>query len=480
MPISVQCESCFQTYRVGDDKAGKAIKCKDCGNRIQVPSRASRSDDDDESEFAAPRTARPARRPSPKKKRAAGPNMTVVIAGGAAAGIVVIGLVIFLFTRGGSRPPADGAANPAAGVAGTAGPGAAASPASGTAGWKLSADPPAAPVNWPDKLEVAITIPGKESSSLGVEVSYPSTTSPFVAVGFDFYESEGAQMWNLVTGKQTGAIRGKPFRANKRCVSPDGKYLAQELLDPNNPDAFEFWSFETGELVSKIVVDGDPKFSTHLFDFAGPDQFVTYSFGPTGGKYAHRFKIWDIPRGKLARQIDVGNSDVNQYTFGFSPGRRYFASVDYENRIFIIDLQAGGSPVVVALPSKSKHAQNLSAKGLTFSPDGRQIAILLAGAKETRIATVDMQTGKHNPDQDAVFAGDDLAGLHNAASYKGPKLACLPNQAGYLVNGEVWIDGPTRRVVWRLRPRPMRITMRRGYPCRTDFWPRCRGRVPDD
>jgi predicted Zn finger-like uncharacterized protein len=37
MPISVTCPECQATYRVADEAAGKAIKCKKCGARVPVP-----------------------------------------------------------------------------------------------------------------------------------------------------------------------------------------------------------------------------------------------------------------------------------------------------------------------------------------------------------------------------------------------------------------------------------------------------------
>jgi len=38
MTIDVQCEECFQSYKVRDERAGQSLKCKSCGNRIRVPS----------------------------------------------------------------------------------------------------------------------------------------------------------------------------------------------------------------------------------------------------------------------------------------------------------------------------------------------------------------------------------------------------------------------------------------------------------
>ncbi len=40
MPISVTCPDCSSSYRVADDAAGKAIKCKKCGVRVAVPAGA--------------------------------------------------------------------------------------------------------------------------------------------------------------------------------------------------------------------------------------------------------------------------------------------------------------------------------------------------------------------------------------------------------------------------------------------------------
>jgi hypothetical protein len=231
----------------------------------------------------------------------------VLIAGGAGAGLVAIGLVVFLLTRGSGKAPQAGAEGAAASVAGTA------PAADAVAGWKVMADPPAAPVHWPEKLAVSAPIPEKSIGGQGNEVCYPSTPSPFVALGMGTYESDGVQMWNLLTGTRVGAIRGKPSNSSKRLVSPDGKYLALEVTNVKLPKTVEFWSFETGELVKSVVCD-DANYVLAVADFSAPDQFFTYTFGPGfGGKYVHRIKIWDIPGGKLIRQIDVGDSDVNQH-----------------------------------------------------------------------------------------------------------------------------------------------------------------------
>lgn len=43
MSIHVQCQDCGKQYRVGDDKAGKRLRCKSCGAIVPIP--ASQSDE---------------------------------------------------------------------------------------------------------------------------------------------------------------------------------------------------------------------------------------------------------------------------------------------------------------------------------------------------------------------------------------------------------------------------------------------------
>ncbi|MFK7777304.1 MAG: hypothetical protein QM501_04195 [Gimesia sp.] len=45
MTIDVQCEECFQSYKVRDERAGQSLKCKSCGSRIRVPSADEDSED---------------------------------------------------------------------------------------------------------------------------------------------------------------------------------------------------------------------------------------------------------------------------------------------------------------------------------------------------------------------------------------------------------------------------------------------------
>jgi predicted Zn finger-like uncharacterized protein len=44
VPISIQCENCFKTYRVTDKLIGKTVRCKSCGTAIRIAREAKDSD----------------------------------------------------------------------------------------------------------------------------------------------------------------------------------------------------------------------------------------------------------------------------------------------------------------------------------------------------------------------------------------------------------------------------------------------------
>jgi hypothetical protein len=82
MPISVTCSECSSTYRVPDEAAGKAIKCKKCGARVSVPAADAAGGDD--LNFGASSSAESGGDAKAKKKPA-GKGKLYAIIGGALA-----------------------------------------------------------------------------------------------------------------------------------------------------------------------------------------------------------------------------------------------------------------------------------------------------------------------------------------------------------------------------------------------------------
>jgi hypothetical protein len=317
-------------------------------------------------------------------------------------------------------------------------PAAAASSPEYDGNWDVQVDPPAGGFVWPKEVKVKIPIPGQDE-----KLFMPSTLSPFFSMGYSAYESDGAQMWNLVTGKQVGQIKGKPSQAFKRAVSPDGKYLAILVLNKEQRCILELWSFETGKLIRSITDEQKP--SVVLLDF-GPNNLLCYY--AIGGKSGPTLKLWDMVQGKLVREIPI-KGQLNEHTSDFSPGHRYLASANYSHELTIFDLTTGKIAGATKLPSASELDPHLNTKSLRFSQDGNELCVLLNGSKETRITTLDVKTGNRDEEKDSTFVGDLVASIDGSASYRGPALECLPS-GGYLISGSVWIDGPSGRVVWYL------------------------------
>ena len=102
MAITVSCD-CGKTYRVGDDKAGKKIKCKDCGAVLAVPSGEEDAVEVEE-EWESPAPRRPAPRAGSTRSgsRASRPAAKKSASGGGvpAAVFIAIAIVLFLMVGG--------------------------------------------------------------------------------------------------------------------------------------------------------------------------------------------------------------------------------------------------------------------------------------------------------------------------------------------------------------------------------------------
>ncbi|WP_298862924.1 hypothetical protein [uncultured Gimesia sp.] len=69
MTISVQCDECFQSYKVRDDRAGQTLKCKSCGAKIRVPAADDEIEDLNEDYEPPGATTRKKKKPAPAKKK---------------------------------------------------------------------------------------------------------------------------------------------------------------------------------------------------------------------------------------------------------------------------------------------------------------------------------------------------------------------------------------------------------------------------
>src|SRR5205823_3021612 len=116
--------------------------------------------------------------------------------------------------------------------------------------WSVKPDPAAEPLKWPDTLTFSIPQPPQLE-----ELLFPTTPSEFCLVGLKPNDSDRGELWNLATGKRVGVMNGRPAQANRRALSPDGKYLAVAVLDRQQANDIEVWSLETGKRLSSFTAD---------------------------------------------------------------------------------------------------------------------------------------------------------------------------------------------------------------------------------
>jgi hypothetical protein len=293
-------------------------------------------------------------------------------------------------------------------------------------------------VRWPDKLSYSIPQPQQAE-----ELLFPTAASPFCVAGLKPYESDGGELYDLTTGKRVGAIGGAPLQANKRALSPDGKYLAVvELKDQTNN--VEVWSLETGKRLSSFAADA-PKTPMTILDFAGPGEVLTYTFGQQAGKFVYHLRVWDAQTGNSLRQMDLDKNISGDRHYDISPGGKWLATLDRPEIVFY-DLETGQVKGTITPPTQTEAGKFVNIDSLRFSPDGTEFACLAEGGDGTVIAIHDLATGEVKLKHELTAANKES--LQHPASYKGPHIEFVADPPGFLWYGSGFIDRESGLLTW--------------------------------
>jgi DNA-directed RNA polymerase subunit RPC12/RpoP len=99
MSISLSCPNCLKTYRVGDDKIGRSITCKECGTRITIaPTKSGSSSTGTQMPSLPARKTKKSAANSSKNRSSGGSDHAIWIAGASIFGTVLLvafGIVAF-------------------------------------------------------------------------------------------------------------------------------------------------------------------------------------------------------------------------------------------------------------------------------------------------------------------------------------------------------------------------------------------------
>jgi len=314
-----------------------------------------------------------------------------------------------------------------------------ASPASSSAAappgstWTVTADPPRTPIAWPETLDLNIPI-----AEDGNQILYPAVPSPFVVVGLNSIGKPGVEAWDLLKGQRTGLLSA-PTKSTVYALSPDGAFLAAQPSGFEGRGKVYLYSLVSGQQTGELTY-GDESANLQYFAFTKPNELVTHFFGSGPKGFAYKIRVWSVPEGKQLQDMELAGFYQNT-RLALSPGGRYLAGIEGNDKLSVFDLQAGKLAGYLLLEQLMGERAG-TYYGMSFSPDGKQLGVVFADTN-SRVVFVDLATGKLA--DSLAFAGKPPT----ASAYQGAAIEWLGDRAWCLFGGTI-IDRKTRRLVWNL------------------------------
>ena len=300
--------------------------------------------------------------------------------------------------------------------------------------WGVKVDPPAETFKVPEEAGYNIAVPS------GQGVLFPTTYSPFVALGQNQNPTDVRQVFDLRTKQAAGAIKGKGDLSPDAKISPDGQYFLTELKGgpPTQSRSIVVWSFTTGQVAQTMEASPTPTF-LGLLGFAKGNRPITSRYVGPGDLIS----VWDVETGKLAREM-LGPPSFAKEGVAISPGGRYLALISNDPHLVVFDLTTGKKAGELPI-SNPGHPE-----GLTFSPDGSELAGVFAPGTDTKVIVWDVAKGEVLVDH--LIKGMVKLNTPGGQNTPGHTLEWLPDGSAWLLYGHTLVDRNSGRLVWTFRP----------------------------
>ncbi|WP_417381422.1 hypothetical protein [Gimesia sp.] len=462
--IQFDCETCFQEYKVRDDRAGQTLKCKSCGSRMRVPAAGAGDSEDFEEEYVEP--VRPRRKKntgSSKQKKSKGGSNTTIYAIGAGVGLlVVIGLGLLLF-RGKDPGQNNVAGN---GGAGNVEGGSAETGTAASGGWVSLVDPPRKSTNWTADPQLSIDL-----KDLDDKFIVPYVHSPYVGLKSRGQPIPLISVWNLATGKEVNTLSlevpGENIYYDHQIkLSPDAKFI---LAGINNTKTdipkLASYNVSSGKVIAEWEA-GPAGAIVSEYEFCGPSTVFAKVSTKENNSFNTKIGLWDFHSGKQIKKEDLAKPNVNDfisYNYQITPGGKYLITAKFRN-ITVYDLKSLEQVRKIELPPLLKAADPsnitdsfLTISGKSISNDGTELALLMHNIEGVSIWTLNLKDGTVSNE---FYMPGNLQGALSDPDYEGNKLEWNPAGDGWLLYGALFVDRQRKKVTWALKPVPNVIRRR--------------------
>jgi hypothetical protein len=255
-----------------------------------------------------------------------------------------------------------------------------------------------------------------------------------VAIGDNLMPDDERQVWDLRGNALTGKLSGQKFSASPPVLSPDGAHVA--LVPFGKQSIVTVWTLKT-----QTSVRIEPGFTPGLIDFAGPGKLLLAELrGST-----LRVQLRDATTGRREREYEGPSlGDVPALTrdmLAVSPGGRYLAVVA-PGDLWIWDLKLGSAAGRRAVPWNTRELL-FPCRGLSFSPNGRELAGLFETQGQARLVCWDVAGGEVA--FELTFPSLKFR-PETPVAYAGQVLGWIGQRQGWLLYGHAQIDRRTSQM----------------------------------
>ncbi|NQT40276.1 MAG: hypothetical protein HQ581_22475, partial [Planctomycetes bacterium] len=278
-----------------------------------------------------------------------------------------------------------------------------------------------------------------------------SSRSRTSVAGLSEFVAVGSTVFDLATGEKVGKIEGQAeFEPTHRALSADGLLFAVAYLKKTRAvsgavsteslvdiiDCEEGELLKTLELSSKSASGRPVPLRMSFMRFLGSDRLLCA--GRQG--VAPAVTIWDIETGELDEGFQ--SEEFDRHTVAISPDGKHLATV-ISTQVMVYDMGQGKEVGPMPMPEGRSRAPFLNCRGAAYSPDGKELAVLIPVKDSHRIIC----WGGQGKDLEVVFDQTFETPLPGDGSEEA-QIQWTPEASGWLVCGRHVVDRETKRVVW--------------------------------